>query len=621
MLKKFDKFLLIAALCLFFSLFVSVPNISLAREPNQIFDWYVKDFETEIIVNLDSSLLITENITADCGNLPNKHGIYRVLATWYQKTKDQKVKTPIELVGITDFNGNPWKYKTSYDRGDGTITWKIGDPDITVSGENYYKIVYLVKNAIRFDDPRFDEFYWNLLGNFWELEIDNFRAKIIFPNSINKDNTEISYYVGFFGQGSGEGASYRWLDKNILEFQSTRVFSRGEGLTTSVTFPKGIIKPYTPTFIEKYGHLFYYLLPLAIFILVFRAWFKYGRDPKLGKTITPEFGVPENLSPMKLGALLSNGRLEPVHITASIINLAVNGLLRIEEIPKKGIVGNADTKLILVAEEGDLGKISPEEKLLLSRLFSGPELNSNLKNLKEALAEIRDYTEKLKKEQDLISLKLADLNKKEILISSLKNKFYKDLEIIKNAIFDQLKAENIFGEIGFRLQLVFLSLGIISVFISFFATAFIGGNGAAALAACGVILIIFSILMPQRTLEGAELLWRVRGFRYYMLKAEKYRQQFFEKENLFEKLLPYAMVFGIAKIWAKKMKEIFGEEYSKNYRPTWYAGAAISSFNFDDFTAKISSVSATMASTLSSIPSSSGHSGGGFSGGGGGGGW
>ena len=52
--------------------------------------------------------------------------------------------------------------------------------------------------------------------------------------------------------------------------------------------------------------------------------------------------------------------------------------------------------------------------------------------------------------------------------------------------------------------------------------------------------------------KGAELLWRIKGFKLYMETAEKYRQQFYEKENIFEKLLPYAMVFGMTEIWVKK---------------------------------------------------------------------
>src|SRR3989344_2270541 len=142
-------------------LFLPLATIE-ARDASQITDWYIKDFQSNIIVNKDSSLDITENIIADCGNLPDKNGIFRILPLFYAKTSSEKVRTPIKLVSITDFNGTSYKYTESRDGK--TVTWKIGDPNQTVSGVNNYKIVYNVANTMRFSAANFDEFYWNLNG-------------------------------------------------------------------------------------------------------------------------------------------------------------------------------------------------------------------------------------------------------------------------------------------------------------------------------------------------------------------------------------------------------------------------------------------------------------------------
>src|SRR4030042_4509702 len=114
------------------------PMVS-ARDTTAISDWYIKDFQSEIIVNKDSSLTVIEKIIADCGNLPDKHGIFRILPT-RAKTTEGTIYNSIELISITDFNGNPLKYSTI--KKNKKITWKIGDPNVTVSGENYYKIKY-----------------------------------------------------------------------------------------------------------------------------------------------------------------------------------------------------------------------------------------------------------------------------------------------------------------------------------------------------------------------------------------------------------------------------------------------------------------------------------------------
>ncbi|MDD3778354.1 MAG: hypothetical protein PHH52_03185, partial [Patescibacteria group bacterium] len=85
----------------FFSLLVIIffPDISLARD--NVVDWYIKDFRTEVVVNTDSSLTITETILADCGEAVGKRGIFRVLPI-VNKTKDGNFITSVELISITD---------------------------------------------------------------------------------------------------------------------------------------------------------------------------------------------------------------------------------------------------------------------------------------------------------------------------------------------------------------------------------------------------------------------------------------------------------------------------------------------------------------------------------------
>ena len=47
---------------------------------------------------------------------------------------------------------------------------------------------------------------------------------------------------------------------------------------------------------------------------------------------------------------------------------------------------------------------------------------------------------------------------------------------------------------------------------------------------------------------------------------------------IIDKFLPYAIVFGIAELWAKKMQLIYGEDYFKNYHPVWFIGSSFASF-------------------------------------------
>ncbi len=442
-------------------------------------DWYIQDFRSETTVNKDSSLDVTENITADCGDLPNKHGIFRVLPTQTQLTSSDIIKSPISLISITDFNNNPIKYSTSTDRSNHTVTWKIGDPDRTVTGVNYYRIKYHVKNAVRHTDNQFDEFYWNLSGNFWDIDIDNFAATVIFPDEISQQNSSVNVYTGAVGGKAAFPATAGFTNNSShLVADVKQTMTPGQGITVSVTFPKNIIAPYVQTFLEKYGDYFYYLIPLLALILSLILWNKFGRDPKINPTIAPEFEIPEKLAPIEMGLVYSDGILKNQYLSASIINLAVHKFIKIEQLPKQGVFGGSDYQL--------------------------SKLNSGKYQLSAAEKELCD---------DLF--KTGD----KVLMSSLKNEFYIYLSGITSTGKDFLVDKNWLIKSSRAWQVGFLSLGLIILATGFIVGfVFIPHLGMAAIIT-GLILVVFSFFMTRRSVEGAELFRRIKGFKLYRTYA------------------------------------------------------------------------------------------------------
>jgi uncharacterized membrane protein YgcG len=584
---------------------IFIPGFSFARD--YVSDWYIKDFQSEIIVNKDSSLIITEMITADCGNLPDKHGIFRILPTQIKITDGSIIYNPVELISITDFFDNPIKYTAIRSAIDHTITWKIGDPNITVTGENYYKIRYTVKNAIRFNNLGFDELYWNLNGNFWDIQTDNFQAMIFFSQEISEENSAVEYYTGALGSKEKNLADYEW-SKNILHFWSTQTIPTRQGITVSVTLPKNIFTPYRLTFSDKYGDYLgwlniWYLLPVLVFVFCFVFWKKYGRDPHLHKTIIPEFEIPEKLTPMEMGMLMSNGRLNGKFISATIINLAVKGFISIEEIEKnKFLFIDKDFKIKRINYGKEEGLDSVELKVLDSIFSIGTIMGA-----------VELFKKIVNRNKTVIEEDINSLAKSEVLLSSLKKTFYKFLSEIGKLANDNLTTKGLITKKSLSFQATFMIIGSFIVCLG-------AGFHFIPLVISGIIPIVFSFIMPKRTLKGAELLWRIKGFKLYMETAEKYRQRFYEKENIFEKLLPYAIVFGITKEWVKKMQDIYGEDYFQTHIPAWYIGASLAGFDADSFSSAMSSLSSSISSNVGSA-SGAGGAGGAGGGGGGGGGW
>lgn len=585
-MKKISRlFLVIIAVS---ALFLA-PQKSSATSADTLGDWYIKNYDSEIVVNKDSSLLITEKITADCGNLSNKHGIYRSLPTFYQKTSTEKVSTPIELVSITDFNNNSLKYSTS--KSDGIVTWKIGDEDKTVSGVNYYKITYKVKNAIRFDNGNFDEFYWNLIGNYWQIQIDAASTKIQFPAEITKNNVTTSIYTGYQSQ-QGKDATLNWIDDNNLLVTSNKIIKPTYGMTLSATFPKNVISPHVPTWWEKYGADLIYLLPILTFIICFIFWRKNGVDPKVRKAIIAEYEPPEKMTPLQMEAISRGNKIGNRAISAEIINLAVKKYISIEEIAGKGLFRSKDYKFkLLQSNFNNDQSLTNSEEQLLSSLFSGQN---------------------------------------EILLSDLKNKFYSKISAVTDKVKNEKIVADSFDQKSFKTRKLLSLLVPVILIIIGLTTNYLKSHGAIdtsdqynaysiSIFLAGAIFITFIVLISKATPYGAELQWKIKGFKLYMQTAEKYREQFNEKEDIFEKYLPYAIVFGIVGLWAKKMMVIYGDDYFSHYHPMWYLGS-VDDFDFDNFSKSINDLSSSMAATISSSPSSSGAGGGGFSGGGGGGG-
>lgn len=560
-------------------------------------DWYIKDFTATFELKPDSTMTVTEMITADCGDLPDKHGIFRVLPTQIN-TPEGAIPTPVNLVSITDFNGKPVIFEEYRDSFDHTVTWQIGDPDRTVSGENFYKIIYEYKNAVRAGNPEFDEFYWNLNGNFWDIETDKFSGTIVFPAGVTEENSEIFFYTGEAGSKDSTLAVYEWTDKGHLQFDSTRILAAGEGITASVTFPKGIFTPYELSFWDLYGWIFSYvialIIPVGSMVTFIVFWLKYGREIKINKAAMPEYAAPDNLSPMVSKMLMTAGSWKKEIISAGIITLATKGIITIEEL-KAGFLNGKDYEFSKVGGEEDIAKLDAAETKLLNSIFSQGDkikLSSLTRTFSSARDNIRDEIIKILLEKDLFTKEGAAMQKKFVVAGFILSIFAVLIPFFAT-MFRLIPDDSIF----------FMLL----IFASF---------------SSGFVIILLSQYMNKRTPSGAETAWHLNNLKMFMKTAEIDRQKFYEEQNMFEKFLPYAMIFGITGLWIKRMKDLYGEEYFNNYHPAWLRGTGVATFSAASFTSAMNSISTNISSHMgSSSGSSGGGSSGGGGGGGGGGGW
>ena len=588
-------------LLLFISLSFLVPKNAFAQDTG----WTIDNFHSDIILLPDGKVKIIETLNVNFNSL-SKHGLYREIPYIYVDGSNQKIYTQLNDISVKR-DGKETRFTLTNDQNYKQI--KIGDANVTISGKQIYKIEYQVSGVIKAYGG-FDEFYWNVVSDKWPVPVIKASATFTLPK---EEAVQVACYLG--SSGSKETCTSEKVDEFTTKFSSNRVLTVGEDMTLAVGFTKGIVpvlevkapktaleKLFDPVSLIINSLVFVCVLLVGLF-LVFRLWFSKGRDfwtrsrfpgdPSSKQEIMPigahetvvvEYGPPEKFKPAELGVLMSESA-KPLDITATIIDLANRGYLTISEESKKGIFGSIDYTLTK--------KQSPDSKLLV---YEGVLLD------------------KLFKDSDTISL------------ASFKNKFYKDMQVILEAISKEVEERKFFVDSPSTVRTKYLVLAFclfaVSFSISFLpfgvltlgTTSFFLASVTGPLGVVGLALLIVSYFMPRRTALGRTLYLRTKGYKLFINTAEKYRQQFFEKKNLFNEVLPYAIAFGIVGKFAKDFEKMG----IQTEQPSWYTGN--SAFNTAVFASSMASFSNSFTSTAASSPSSSGSGGGGSSGGGFGGG-
>jgi uncharacterized membrane protein YgcG len=533
---------------------------------------HIPYFGTAIQAKEDGSILVVERIQYDFGSA-YRHGIYRTIPYLIHGKNDDKYKMDIRVNSVTDDKGIAYRYSTSSSLEE--IILKIGDPDRTITGEHFYIIAYTVKGAMRYFSDH-DELYWNATGNSWTVPITHADAYVEFTKQVPADQMKGVCFTG--ETGSTENNCTIEVNDSKVYAKSSDVLNASQGLTFSAYFPRGTVAVLEPTkvvyFWETwYGKLLIKLAGIAfVLLLVFWyilyplwlpvKWFLFGRDPNVGKPVTAWFDPPEGVDGKPLTAgetgVILDEKIDMRDISAMIIQLAQKGYLDIVEKKEK------DFSLLKKKEfEGD-SKLKPFENNLLKGIFKGRE-----------------------------AVRLKDVHLSSTITS------------VSDELYDTLTTEGYFPKNPDTVRTFYaVIMGVAGV--TFNLPLLITGT-------------LFGLHMARKTIQGAKAATVARGMKNFLNSQERQLNFQGDKQMLFEKLLPFAIAFGVEENWVNRFKDLNLQEpdwyhgyYSGGYKPMYFAHSLNSSVN---------SISTAATPEVSSTGSSSGFSSsGGFSGGGGGGG-
>jgi uncharacterized membrane protein len=541
--------------------------------------WRISNFQDTITVNNDGSALVNETISLVF--VGEWHGIHRTIPIEYPGPDGTNYQLFIDIKSITDENGAKLKYDSSSSGAARDL--KIYIPN-AVDATRTVDIAYRVRNATRFFD-QYDEFYWNVTGNDWPVPIDRAAAAVHLPASAS-GSLRAQAFTGVYG--STERDATAKVEGSNAEFATNSPLPMRGGMTIDVYIPKGILKE--PGGLTK---LFWFIgsnpvvfLPLVTLAVMFILWWYAGRDPDPGMSVAPMYEPPTGISPAEAGTLLDD-RIHPRDITSTIVDLAVRGFIKIEETDDEGLLfHHKDYIFHLLQKRQDWNGLAPHERVMMENIFTDDVPDTRL--------------------------------------SSLKNRFYTAVPVVRTDIMSALKQKGIYTldpesanaySFGAAFCIV-IPFAIIQYFgwADFFSSV---PMLILSILISALIWWLFARVMTAKTVKGARTHIAVLGFQEFMNRVDADRLKVMPPST-FEKFLPYAMALGVEHHWAQAFAGIIKDP------PGWYAAPAGygygTGFNPILFSSSMHGMATDMHQVFVSAPRSS-STGSGFGGGGGGGGF
>lgn len=610
----------------------------------------------DIVVDTSGVINITEKIRIYANDDLFKRGITRSLPT---SRKDQNGKNIKVNYSFLDVYKDGVKEPFFTENEGGFIVLYVGNKNKTLSPGYYdYEIIYETGGQIGFFEG-YDELGWNVNGES-DRPVDLVSCEVHLPN--NAEILSHRCYTGAFGATDDANCTSESKSNGVFRAAATNL-QPNEMMTIYVGFEKDIVhKPVVKettlsrffSWLDRMGLMFMsWIIMVPLFLYYILTWFKHGKD--LPKPIAiPQFTPPNDLSPASVGMIYYEA-FDFGLISTSIINLAVKGFLRIEEVEKKGVFsfGAKNYKLVKLKDAETL--LPSEEVILINNLFTtsseitlGDKYNSNVqtmlssyqKNLqlqhKKTLSEGRNLKFRVIPWLGLILYIV-------LLIyygQSVPLDFFVAFAMfaIPTLVISTLIAAIVAAirkRMPKKLTSITLSLalivGVIGLFLyypvsQFSSTALVLFIGAPVLI---IAHILYSYLIVRPGKKLLELQADIEGLKMYISMAEEKQIQFFNPPKVtpevFEKLLPFAIALKTEKVWGDKFEKSLLQSMQSvdSYAPLWYYGATSHSPHFTNnlrqsLTRNIQTSAISPGSSGGNW--SSGSSGGGFSGGGGGGG-
>ncbi|MDN5725871.1 MAG: DUF2207 domain-containing protein, partial [Propionibacteriales bacterium] len=439
----------------------------------------------------------------------------------------------------------------------GALAIKIGDPNTMIQGQQTYELSYTISGIVnpKVASSNLDEINWNIIGSQWEVPISNASVTLEGPAAVERPACFTGDNYSSPCQASSSG--------NTATFSDNRI-EPGEGMQIVAGYPVGsfvgaeprlarrvaldTMFEFSPAAVAGGGILAALGAGLVALFLRRRRDEAYvgvahgfvptdldnatttKADPKA--PITVQFSPPKGLLPGQLGTL-TDEKADPRDVTATIVDLAVRGHLKIEQV---GEGSGADWRLIRNSQSPQ--GLRPYEEDLFNGLFSSGST--------PLLTELRSagFPETVAATQQSLYQEVTDLGWYKRNPQSTRSRW------IALGVLVLLAGAGLAVLLGIGFGLALIGVGVALV---------------------GLLICILAFWAPSRTALGTAALQQALGFKEYIKTAEADQIRFEEGIDVFSRYLPYAIAWDLADRWAKVFEEL-AQTRGYDSDMSWYVG-------------------------------------------------
>ncbi|MFB9878159.1 DUF2207 domain-containing protein [Planobispora siamensis] len=450
-----------------------------------------------------------------------------------------------ELIGRTRYDdANDRLYPISGLKGDATLN---GD-EITLKGSGTATFEYDVRGAVT---PLADiqELRWYAVGG-WTVPVEQATVKVTGPAQLQN----LSCFAGVLTSAVGCTVASPDHNGTTADFEQQGL-GPGEVLTVVVGYPRGattggpvlerrfeLANAFTLNTVT--GGALVGLLVLLLGGIGLLYWTR-GRDARVvdheSGALTPiengHFAPPDGVRPGQIGTLMDE-QADVIDVTATIVDLAVRGYLRIDEQPRQ-TYDTPDWMLVRLPS-APVTSLLPYERALYEAIFDG-----------------RDA----------------------VLLSQLHGSFGAKLGKVRDALYRDVVTQGWFARRPDSVRTRWTTLGVVLTFAGVLGTVALAwfttyGLLGLAVIIAGAALAAGGQYMPAKTAKGSGALAHTLGFRRYLTEGDiDGTVPEAQRVELFSRYLPYAVIFDSVDRWARVVSSVTGNGRQAD-NLYWYHGPA-----------------------------------------------